>query len=411
MADPTLFAQIKDPANRADPYPLYARLRGHPVLRQDDGSYLVSSHAAIRALLFDPRISSADLPPAHSPPTGNPLKDWILQPIKDEIVSRHRPLIFRDPPDHDSLRTIVMTQFTPERVHGMKARTESLVGELLDKCRGREEICVVDDLAYPLPVTIICEMLGVPREDEPRFQGWATQLATALEPDARHDEETQAETRRTFDTISDYMKGLIKEKRRKPADDMLSGLAAGTPAGRMGDFDLIATAILLLVAGHETTVNLITNGMLTLLRHPEELERLKRDPERAPRLIEELLRFEPPVHFRTRKALADIAVGGEVIPKGAAIVLLFAAANRDADRFSDPARFDPDRPDNQHFGFGGSLHYCLGAPLARIEGDVALVTLAQRLVNPRLIDDPPPYREGASLRGPKSLRLRIDGIA
>ncbi|KQP50910.1 cytochrome P450 [Methylobacterium sp. Leaf108] len=410
MADPTLFAQIKDPANRADPYPLYARLRGHPVLRQDDDSYLVSSHAAIRALLFDPRISSADLPPAHSPATGNPFKDWILRPIKDEIVTRHRPLIFRDPPDHDALRRIVMTQFTPERVHGMKARTQSLVDELLDRRRGGDAICVVEDLAYPLPVTVICEMLGVPPEDEPTFQGWATQLATALEPDARHDEETQKQTRTTFDAISAYMKDLIKEKRARPVDDMLSGLAAETPAGRMGDFDLIATAILLLVAGHETTVNLIANGMLTLLRHPDELERLRRDPERAPRLIEECLRYEPPVHFRTRKALCDIPVAGTVIPEGAAVALLFAAANRDPDRFTDPDRFDPDRADNQHFGFGGSLHYCLGAPLARIEAEIALVTLARRLKAPRLLDDPPPYRDGASLRGPKTLRVAIDGL-
>lgn len=410
MPDPTLFARIKDPANRADPYPLYAASHGAAVSRQDDGSYLVTSHAAIRSLLFDPRVSSADLPPPQRPATGNPIRDWLLTPIRNRIVARHRPLIFRDPPDHDTLRRIVMTEFTPGRVHAMRARTDAIVGRLLDACRGRDEICLVEDVSYPLPVIIVCELLGVPHEDEPQFQGWATQLATALEPDARHDAENQAANLATFDAISAYMKGLIKEKRARPVDDMLSGLANGD-GGRMNDFDLVATAILLLVAGHETTVNLITNGMLTLLRHPDQLERLRHDPELAPRMIEEFLRYEPPVHFRTRKALADIAIDGQTIPRGAAIVLLFAAGSRDPARFAEPDRFDPDRADNQHFGFGGSLHYCLGAPLARIEAESALVTLARRLINPRLSRDPPPYRDGASLRGPMTLGIRIDGIA
>ncbi len=179
----------------------------------------------------------------------------------------------------------------------------------------------------------------------------------------------------------------------------------------MSDFDLLSTAVLLLVAGHETTVNLITNAMLTLLRHPEELERLKADPERAPRLIEEVLRYEPPVHFRTRKALGAIAVAGEMIPKGAPVILMFAAANRDPDRFAAPDRFDPDRGDIEHFGFGGGLHYCVGAPLARLEAEIALVALSRRLVAPRLAVDPPPYRPGASLRGPEQLRIGIDGVA
>jgi cytochrome P450 len=193
---------------------------------------------------------------------------------------------------------------------------------------------------------------------------------------------------------------------------MLSGLATPGPDGRkqLSEFDLIATAALLLVAGHETTVNLITNSMLTLLRYPEELERLRADPERAPRVIEEMLRYEPPVHFRTRKALGSIEVGGRTIPKGAPVILLLAAASRDPARFADPDHFDPDREDNQHFGFGGGLHYCIGAPLARIEAEIALVALSQRLVAPRLLDDPPPYRPGAALRGPEQLGIGFASI-
>ncbi len=412
MAEDTLFSEVLNPANRADPYQIYARFRENPVSRQRDGSIVVSGHAAIRSLIFDPRLSSEDLPPSRRPRTGNPLKDWFLNPIKDRIATAHRPLIFRDPPDHDTLRHAVMREFSVARVQALRQRVVREVDALLDACQGRDEVCLVEDLSYPLPVSVICDMLGVPEADEPQFQAWATQLATALEPDARHDESSRHRTVAAFDAISAYMRALLRAKRRRPTADLLSALAAPGPDGKavMGDFDLISTAILLLVAGHETTVNLITNGMLTLLRHPEELERLRADPERAPRVIEELLRYEPPVHFRTRKALGTIEIAGQTIPKGAPVVLLFAAANRDPARFDDPDRFDPDREDNQHFGFGGGLHYCMGAPLARIEAEIALVALCSRLVAPRLMVDPPPYRPGASLRGPERLGIRILGI-
>lgn len=413
MADDTLFSAVLDPANRADPYPIYARLRENPVSRQRDGSVVVSTHAAIRSLIFDPRLSSEDLPPSHRPRTGNPLKDWLLNPVKDRIATAHRPLIFRDPPDHDTLRRVVMREFTVARVQALKQRVLRDVEALIDACRGRDEVCLVEDLSYPLPVAVICDLLGVPEADEPQFQVWATQLATALEPDARHDEASRHRTVAAFDAISNYMRALIREKRRRPGPDMLSALAAPNPGGKaaIGGFDLISTAILLLVAGHETTVNLITNGMLTLLRHPAELDRLRADPERAPRVIEELLRYEPPVHFRTRKALGAIEIAGRTIPKGAPVILLFAAANRDPARFADPDLFDPERDDNEHFGFGGGLHYCMGAPLARIEAEIALVSLSRRLVAPRLLHDPPPYRPGASLRGPERLGISIAGIA
>jgi cytochrome P450 len=175
--------------------------------------------------------------------------------------------------------------------------------------------------------------------------------------------------------------------------------------------DLLSTAQLLLVAGHETTVNLIANGMLTLLRHPDVLARLRREPEVIIRLVEELLRYEPPVHFRdNRVALADIDVGGTTIPAGSPITLILASGNRDPDRFPDPDRFDPDRTDNQHLGFGSGIHYCFGAPLARMETEIALTELARRLVNPRLVNDPPPYRPNPFLRGPRHLLLVIDGV-
>jgi cytochrome P450 len=390
-----LFAQILDPANRPDPYPLYARLRETPVAPLADGYFAVSNYADVAALLHDPRMSKdqrkTDLPLTAA---------QRLEP---------RPFLFLDPPEHDRLRRLVMHQFTPARVDALHDRIVALVDGLLDAHRDQSRIDVVDDLAYPLPVTVICELLGVPREDESRFHVWADTLAHSVDPDPG--QKTDQAAIFAGLELRDYMQKLVAERHAHPRDDLLSGLAAGEdPAGRMDDANLVVTMILLLIAGHETTVNLIANGALTLLRNPAELERLRDQPERAIRVVEEVLRFEPPVQFISRFALADIEIGGVTIPRGSGIRLMLAAANRDPARFANPDRFDSDRPDNEHLGFSGGIHYCVGAPLARIEGQVALAALARRLVNPRLVEDPPPYRPNAVLRGPSHLLVEVDQL-
>ncbi|MYV77362.1 cytochrome P450, partial [Streptomyces sp. SID1046] len=210
-----------------------------------------------------------------------------------------------------------------------------------------------------------------------------------------------------------YLAGLIEERRKNPGEDMLSQLAAvdEEPDGSMSTLEIISTAALLLIAGHETTVNLITNGMLTLLRHPDVLRRLREDPQLSVPIVEELLRYEPPVQLLPRRsALADIEVGGVTIPKGATVSLILASGNRDPKRFENPDRFDPDRTDIQHLGLGSGIHSCFGAPLARLEAQLALSELARRLENPRLLADPPPYRQNAVLRGPRHLPIACDGI-
>jgi cytochrome P450 len=216
-----------------------------------------------------------------------------------------------------------------------------------------------------------------------------------------------------FAELGEYLNGLAGGRARQPGDDLISGMLTDTrPSAPMSREDLLSTSILLLVAGHETTVNLITNGMLTLLRHPDVLERLRHQPDLIIPLVEELLRYEPPVHLRdNRTALADIDIGGTTIPASSPITLVPAAGNRDPNRFPDPDRFDPDRTDNQHFGFGSSIHYCYGAPLARLEAQIALSALARRLENPRLVTDPPPYRPNPALRGPRHLQIEYDAIA
>ncbi len=406
-----LFAQVMDRANRANPYPLYARLRETPVVCAGDGLYLVSTYDEIRTVLLHPKASSEVSARLTFPRTGNPLMDWIVNPIKTRIAYKYRPLVFRDPPEHDRLRRLVMLQFTPDRMQRMKGRVADIIDRLSADMRGRRQIDLVQAFSYPLPVSVICELLGAPAEDEHKFRGWSNSLAAGLDP--KHLTESDIH-RLALDraAIGAYLGQLIKEKRRRPCDDVLTGLATGwdKKAGRLNHFDLISTAVSLLVAGHETTVSLITNGMLTLLRQPEWLTRLRHDPGLAPKLVEELLRFDPPVHFMRRKAVDDIDIGGVRIPKGAMMVLLAASGNRDPKRFRDPDRFDPERVNNQHLGFGVGLHACLGGWLARIETEAALVALAQRLIHPSLAEDPPPYRPAAALRGPERLLIDIEGV-
>jgi cytochrome P450 len=400
-----LFAQVLDPANRPDPYPLYARLRETPVCQQDDGVYVVSGYAEIATLLHDPRISSDE---RKSDAGAGALAASGRLKAEDDSAPL---LLFLDPPDHDRLRRSVMAQFTPQRVNAMSEDVGRLITELMDARQDQGGMDVVDDLAYPLPVAVICDLLGVPPEDEPRFEGWATALARSLDPaeGMSEDEIRTAET--AVVEIGEYLGELAQARAADPKDDLITALVASDdPSTQMSPGDLVNTMILLLVAGHETTVNLVTNGTLALLRNPDVLERLRAEPGLEVTLVEELLRYDPPVQFRTRTTLAEIEAVDVVIPKGAAVVLLLASGSRDPSRFAEADRLVPDRTDNQHFGFGGGMHYCIGAPLARIEAHIALREIARRLVSPRLVEDPPPYRPNAALRGPETLLVEFDGL-
>jgi cytochrome P450 len=308
-----------------------------------------------------------------------------------------------DPPEHDRLRRLATSHF--DQSSAIRPRLERIITGLIDQLQGRSQVDIVDDLAYPYPVTVICGLLGVPDEDEPRFHPWADAIIAELDP--RPGQE--GAVKRAKAEMGEYMSGLIERYRAAPGPGLLSELAADEG---MSTQSIVATARLLLIAGHETTVNLTANGMLTLLRHPRILDRLRGDPDLAIPLVEELLRYEPPVQLIPGfyVALDDIEVAGTTIPKGARIIYALAAANRDPDQFPDPGRFDPDRQDNQHFGFFHGIHYCFGAALARQEVQVALAELARRLDNPRLVEDPPPYRQNPTLRGPRHLLVAIDGV-
>jgi cytochrome P450 len=413
MAAPSVFAQILDYTNRPNPYPLYAELRKTPVARQEDGSYVVSTYREIEELLHDPRLSSEMSNLAHPAPGANQTPGLVPS------------ILHLDPPQHDRLRRLAMRPFgpphTPGRIDGMAPDLRGIVTRLIDDFAGRNQVDIVDEFAFPFPVTVICELLGVPHEDVPRFHAWVEAGLEALDPKAAGPEQQQ-KTAHAIAELGRYLTGLIEAHRRAPGDDMLSALATDDgPEGRMSPEELLSTAFLLLIAGHETTVNLIANGMLTLLRHPDVLERLRRDPELAIRMVEELLRYEPPVHFVPwRAALDDIEIADTTIPKGSQVVLVLASGNRDPAHVRDPDRFDPDRfdPDRfglardneQHLAFSSGIHYCFGAALARLEAQIALGELARRLEHPRLVADPPPYRPNPVLRGPLHLPVEFDRV-
>jgi cytochrome P450 len=322
-----------------------------------------------------------------------------------------------DPPEHDRLRRLANRPFgpphSPHRIDSMRDELAGIVSGLIDDFGDAREVDLVDRFAYPFPVTVICRLLGVPREDEPRFRSWVDPIVAGLDPGPKGDTaERRSEGQEARLQLGAYLAGLVEQRGREPLDDMLSELVTGRGGdGPMTTMEVLSTAVLLLIAGHETTVNLITNGMLTLLRHPDVLDRLRDDPDLAVGIVEELLRYEPPVQLvPQRTCIADIELRGVTIPKGSTIWLVLASGNRDPERFPDPDRFDPDREDIQHLGLGSGVHSCFGAPLARLEAQLALAELARRLDAPRLLEDPPPYRHNAVLRGPRHLRIGISGV-
>ncbi|GAA1268551.1 cytochrome P450 [Pseudonocardia aurantiaca] len=418
MAQTSIWQQILDQPNRADPYPLYAELRKTPVVAAEDGSYVVSTYRDIVALLHDPRLSSD---PRHLPDLG---ADAPTQAPPEGPPELPPNFIRLDPPEHDRIRRLLTWNFGPPHRPG---RIDSMIPNMLeivtseindfasDDRSGTTRVDIVDDFAYPFPVTVICQLLGVPRDDEPRFQAMSDAVIKAADPTTGGFAERRRRQAEANAELGQYFAQLLDARHGQPGDDLLSGLLSGDgPDAPMPPEEVLSNAGLLLVAGHETTVNLITNGMLTLLRHPEVLDRLRRgdEPDLAARVVEELLRYEPPVQFlsNNRNTLDDIEVAGTTIPKGSMVTLVLAAGSRDPADVPEPDRFDPDREHNEHLGFGGGAHYCFGAPLARPETQIALTELARRLKNPRLVADPPPYRPSPGLRGPRHLLVEIDGV-
>lgn len=399
---PSLLALL-DPATRADPYPLCARLREHgPVALPDANLTVFSTYRDCDEALRHPASGS------------DRRKSTIMQRRLDTGLAPRPPgppgFLFLDPPDHTRLRRLVSKAFVPKVINALQPDITALVDGLLDRVAERSQFDVVAHLAYPLPVAVICRLLGVPLDDELKFSHASALLAQMLDPVVSFTgnlPDGVEERMRAGRWLREYLRSLIEERRSRPGDDLMSRLITVEESGdQLTEDEIVATCTLLLIAGHETTVNLIGNAVLAMLRTPGQWAALAADAGRAPAVVEETLRYDPPVQLVSRIAGEDMAIGDVDMVKGDTMVLLLAAAQRDPAEFDRPDDFDPDRKPFRHLGFGHGLHFCLGAPLARLEACAALAAVTARFPNARLLGEPQ-YKPNVTLRGLSTLAVAV----
>jgi len=396
MVEPVFNPRL--PEFHANPYPFYHALREKdPVHQSPLGFWVVTRYDDVVTSLRDPRYGRDGFAPLIEAVYGPETAEGNLP----------RSMLMRDPPDHTRLRSLVNKAFTPRVIEGMRARIQMIVERLLDKVQDARSMDVIDDLAYPLPVTVICEMLGVPLDDHEAIRGWSSDIARSLDAiGLLADPEIVARGVAARRNLTDYFRRLLPERRKHPQVDLLSLLIAVEEQGdKLNEGELLAMCLLLFIAGHETTVNLIGNGTLALLEHPDQMAKLRDDPTLIASAIEELLRYDSPVQWTARITNADVEVGGRTIPSGSMVIAAIGAANRDPRHFQDPDRLDIVRADNRHVSFGFGIHYCLGAPLARVEGQIALGTLLRRMPDLALqTGATTEWRKSSALRGLQTLR-------
>ncbi|ODU07702.1 MAG: cytochrome [Pseudonocardia sp. SCN 72-86] len=390
---------VVDPAHRPDPYPAYATLRAAPVLPPGPlGTHVVSRYADCEAVLADPAWSHAE-------------ESRLLHPDSD--VHLPGSFLWMDPPDHTRLRGLVAQAFTPKRIAGMRADAEEIVETLLDGVVAAGEIDLVEAVAYPLPLRMICRLMGVPEEAEADVRRMSAGIARGLDPDVLLTRaELDARTAAVHE-FTEFFGALAADRRTTPGDDLIGALVRAESDGdRLSPVELLGTMLILLVAGHETTVNLIGNGLRALAEHPDQRAVLDADPALCGPAVDEMLRYDAPVHLTTRTARVELTVDGRTFARGSSLLLLLGSANRDPEAFTAADRLDVTRyavrgAARRHLAFGLGLHHCIGAALARLEMETVLRAVVARRVGIELLTDAPPYRPNLVVRGMAALPARL----
>lgn len=389
----------------ADPYPLFHRLRSEDPVHWCEplNGWLVTRHDDVLAGLRDPRLSSDRISLSMNAmpeplrtqmcPLGNHVSNWLG---------------FTDPPKHTRMRALIMKVFTPRLAEEMSPRIAEIATGLLDRALCVGEMDFMAGFAFPLPASVICEILGIPMDYQARFRHWAEDMllfAGAVGPSIA---KVAVPAHKSFVELTGYFRDLTLQRRRDPRPDLLSALAAvEDEEGGLSEAELMGLSVFLFIAGHETTVSLLGNGLLALLNHPDELARLRREPALMASAVEEFLRYESPIQIATRRPIEDLAMRGKRILKGQTVVLMLGAANRDPERFPEPDRLDIGRPENKHTAFGWGSHFCLGAPLARIETQIALRLLLDRAPTIQRIGEAPQWRADNNLRSLRRLDINV----
>jgi cytochrome P450 len=388
----------------ANPYPAYTELRRrHPVLHDETTDHwLVSRHEDVNALLRDRRFGRTYVHVANHAQMGRPEEpDWhapFWRLIRDGILDM-------EPPDHTRVRRLVSKAFTPKMVESLKPRIQAIMDGLIDEVSGSGEADLIKAIAEPLPVAVIAEMLGIPESDRHLLRPWSAEICLMYELNPSDDYMGRAV--KASVEFSEYLRRLSRDRRAKPKEDLISGLAKVVDQGdRLTEGELIGTCVLLLNAGHEATVNVTGNGWWSLFRNPDQLALLRKDHSLLPRAVEELMRYDTPLQMFERWVLEEFELHGVRIPKGAELGLLFGSANRDPGAFDRPDELDITRVENPHISFGAGIHFCLGAPLARVELESSFGTLLRRIPNMELAEEPE-WKPAYIIRGLKELKVRF----
>jgi len=390
---------LLDPEVVANPYPLFHRLRNEDPVHWDPflHTWVVTRYTDVLEVLH---TFSAER--THTPEKLRAVGLPEMSPIAELMVKQ---MLFMDPPQHTRLRKLASHAFSPHRVAALRSHIREIVSRLLDDVEHQRQLDVIRDLAEPLPAIVTAEMLGVPVEDRDQLKAWTADFAEML-GNFQHNPERAPRMLRTVQDMTAYFKDVVRDQRDRPREGLVHSLSIAEVDGdRLTEEEVVATAIVTMVGGQETTTNLIGNGVLTLLRHPEEMERLRSDLSLIPSAVEEMLRYESPSQHTGRLAPVDRELGGKLIRQRQAVMAVMAAANRDPERFPDPDRFDITRRDNRHLAFGYAAHFCFGAALARIEGQEAFDAMVRRMPDLRLRPGPLVWRNNSGLRGVTSLNV------